>query len=90
MLLGCALYFTIRTHFVQFRMLGEMIRLLGDGVPKSRKRGEAKHISSFQAFMVSLASRIGTGNQLIQTALSPKMGIIDSIFIDDITILLSK
>jgi AGCS family alanine or glycine:cation symporter len=61
MLLGCAVYFTIRTKFVQFRMIGEMVRLLGDAVPKGKK-GETKHISSFQAFMVSLASRIGTGN----------------------------
>lgn len=61
LLLGCALYFTIRSRFVQFRMIGEMIRLLGDAVPKGKK-GETKHISSFQAFMISLAGRIGTGN----------------------------
>ena len=60
MLLGCAVWFTIKTRFVQFRMLGEMIRLLGE----STRKGEGKehHISSFQAFMVSLASRVGTGN----------------------------
>lgn len=28
LLLGCACWFTIRTRFVQFRMLGEMIHLL--------------------------------------------------------------
>lgn len=58
-LLGCAVWFTIKTKFVQFRMVGEMVRLLGDSAGK--KKGE-KHISSFQAFAVSLASRIGTGN----------------------------
>lgn len=58
-LLGCAVWFTIKTKFVQFRMIGEMVRLLGDSAGK--KKGE-KHISSFQAFAVSLASRIGTGN----------------------------
>ena len=60
MLLGCAFWFTLKTKFVQFRMLGEMIRLLGD----SNKKGEGKehHISSFQAFAISLASRVGTGN----------------------------
>ena len=60
MLLGCAVWFTIKTRFVQFRMLGEMLRLLGE----STSKGESKehHISSFQAFMVSLASRVGTGN----------------------------
>src|SRR5574344_3040023 len=60
-LIGCALYFTWRTRGVQFRMLGEMVRLLGDAMPKGHG-GKQKHISSFQAFMVSLASRIGTGN----------------------------
>ena len=60
MLLGCAIWFTIRGRFVQFRMIGEMIRLLGDSVGKGAS-GE-KHISSFQAFAVSLASRVGTGN----------------------------
>lgn len=60
MLLGCAVWFTIKSRFVQFRMIGEMIRLLGDSAGKGEK-GE-KHISSFQAFAVSLASRVGTGN----------------------------
>ena len=60
MLLGCALWFTFKTKFVQFRMLKEMIRLLGDSTGKSE--GKEQHISSFQAFAVSLASRVGTGN----------------------------
>ena len=60
MLLGCAVWFTIKSRFVQLRMIGEMIRLLGDSAGKGEK-GE-KHISSFQAFAVSLASRVGTGN----------------------------
>lgn len=60
LLLGCAFWFTIRSRFVQFRMMGEMIRLLGDS-PKKVGSHE-KHISSFQAFAVSLASRVGTGN----------------------------
>ena len=60
MLLGCAVWFTLKTRFVQFRMIKEMIKLLGDSTGKS-KNGE-KHISSFQAFAVSLASRVGTGN----------------------------
>lgn len=59
-LVGCGLWFTWRTRFVQFRMLGEMLRLLTDPSTQSVK-GE-KHISSFQAFAVSLASRVGTGN----------------------------
>lgn len=60
MLLGCAIWFTFKTRFVQFRMIKEMIKLLGDSTEKT-KNGE-KHISSFQAFAVSLASRVGTGN----------------------------
>lgn len=60
MLLGCAVWFTLKTRFVQFRMIGEMIRLLGDSTGKGNK--QEKHISSFQAFAISLASRVGTGN----------------------------
>lgn len=58
-LVGCGLWFTWRTRFVQFRMLKEMIRLLGDS---SVKHPGHKHISSFQAFAVSVATRVGTGN----------------------------
>ena len=61
LLIGCALWFTLRSHFVQFRMIGEMVRLLGDSAGKPDSAGE-KRISSFEAFMVSLASRVGTGN----------------------------
>ena len=60
MLIGCALYFTFKTKFLQFRMIGEMVRLLGDST--STNSVGKKHISSFEAFMVSLASRVGTGN----------------------------
>ena len=59
-LIGCALYFTIRSGFVQFRMLGEMIRQLVNS--NERHHTEGKHISPFQAFAISLASRVGTGN----------------------------
>ena len=59
-LILCALWFTFRTHFVQFRMVGEMVRLLGEST-NTHDKGE-KHVSSFQAFAVSIASRVGTGN----------------------------
>lgn len=59
-LIGCGLWFTWRTQFVQFRMVGEMLRLLTDS--SAKPKGSEKHISSFQAFAVSLASRVGTGN----------------------------
>ncbi len=60
LLLGCALWFTLRSGFVQFRMVGEMFRLLGEK-PNSKKSSK-KSISSFGAFSISLASRVGTGN----------------------------
>ena len=58
-LILCGLYFTIRTRFVQFTMIGDMFRQLVDVSPSS---GNKKHISSFQAFAVSVATRVGTGN----------------------------
>ena len=65
-LVGCGLWFTWRTKFVQFRMLGEMLRLLTesavDSVGDQVKGKEKRHISSFQAFAVSVATRVGTGN----------------------------
>ncbi len=60
MLIGCAIWFTIKGRFLQFRMVGEMFRLLGDSAGKTDDG--KKHISSFQAFAVSIASRVGTGN----------------------------
>ena len=59
-LVCCGLWFTWRTRFVQFCMIGEMIRLLGDSVAPSEKG--KRHISSFEAFAVSVATRVGTGN----------------------------
>ncbi len=68
-LLACAVWFTLRSRGVQFRMLGEMVRLLGDSNSKSENSGSSssteaskKKISSFQAFAVSVATRVGTGN----------------------------
>ncbi len=55
----CGLYFTIRTRFVQFRMVPEMFRLLCESAPLNKKKNQ---VSSFQAFAVSLATRVGTGN----------------------------
>ena len=70
MLVACALYFTLKLRGVQFNMIGEMMRVLGRsgkvedlaveaGVIDGKKR---KHINGFQAFAVSLSSRVGTGN----------------------------
>ena len=59
-LLICALYFTIRSRFALFGMIGEMCRQFIDNKQGDDK--SVKRISSFQAFVVSLASRVGTGN----------------------------
>ena len=55
-LLAAGLYFTFTTGFVQFRWLRQSIRVI---MEKPEKEGS---ISSFQALMVSTASRVGTGN----------------------------
>lgn len=67
LLIISALYFTIRTKGVQFTMFGEMLRLLfnsgkGSNDNRDAKVSKNKTVSSFQALMVSLASRVGTGN----------------------------
>ena len=59
LLVFCALYFTIRSRGVQLRLLPDMLRLLTD---KGGRNGGKKAIGSFQAFAVSLSSRVGTGN----------------------------
>ena len=66
-LLGAALFFTVATRGVQFRMIGEMLRLLirsGKSDNDRRSDDAPAHgtISSFQAFALSIASRVGTGN----------------------------
>lgn len=54
--LGAGLFYSIRTRFVQLRLIKEMGRLLLAG------KSSSKGISSFQALAVSLAGRVGTGN----------------------------
>lgn len=60
-LLGSALYFTLRSRAIQFTMIGEMFRQIASSTERHRS-GHGKGISPFQAFTVSLASRVGTGN----------------------------
>lgn len=67
LLLCAAVYFTWRTRFVQFRMVGEMFRLLVTSVSPDKSTNADKHqghnsVTSFQAFAISIASRVGTGN----------------------------
>ena len=58
LLVVTGVYFTIRTKCVQIRYLKDMFRQVTE---KKHVDGE-KSISSFQALMVSTASRVGTGN----------------------------
>jgi len=58
LLLGAGLYFTIRTRGVQFTHIKDMFKAITE---KKHVEGR-KSVSSFQAMMVSTASRVGTGN----------------------------
>ncbi|MDO5780457.1 MAG: alanine/glycine:cation symporter family protein [Clostridium sp.] len=60
MLIVIGLYFTFRTKFVQFGNIKEMFKLLGEG--SSSKDKSKNEVSSFQAFCIGTASRVGTGN----------------------------
>lgn len=59
LLVAAGIYFTVRTKFVQFRLIGDALRTLKE---KSTKSDSGKSVSSFQALMISTASRVGTGN----------------------------
>ena len=59
-LVGCGLWFTFSTGLIQLRALPEMVRLLTGDL--GRRPSGRKAISSFQAFCVSTASRVGVGN----------------------------
>lgn len=58
-LITAGIYFTFKSRFVQFRNFREMFRLLGEGFSSGRGKNT---VSSFQAFCVATASRVGTGN----------------------------
>ena len=55
-LAAAGLFFTIRTRFVQIRLFGTACKLIMEKPSANHK------VSSFQALMVSTASRVGTGN----------------------------
>ena len=59
LLVGTGIYFTIRTRFVQLRLLKESFHVLKE---KAGEENGKKQVSSFQALMISTASRVGTGN----------------------------
>ena len=55
-LIGAGMYFTVRTRFPQVRLFKRACESVME------KPEDKKAISSFQALMVSTASRVGTGN----------------------------
>lgn len=76
-LIAAGLYITIRTRGVQWRSIKEMVRVLGD--PVAREADGKKSISSFRAFTVSAASRVGTGT-VAGVALAIAMGGPGAVF----------
>lgn len=61
LLIGCGLYYSIRTRFVQVRCLGEgMRRVFGGFSLRGGKQGSG--MSSFQALATAVAAQVGTGN----------------------------
>ncbi|MDO5302023.1 MAG: alanine/glycine:cation symporter family protein [Tissierellia bacterium] len=56
LLLAIGLYFTLGTGFIQIRYFREALRVVME------RPSSEKEVSSFQALMVSTASRVGTGN----------------------------
>ena len=73
LLVASGLYFTIRTKFASFRLFKEQLRAVMD------KPTDKGGVSSFQALMVSTASRVGTGNIVgVSTALC--LGGFGSVF----------
>lgn len=58
LLLITGLYFTVKSRFLQIRMLPEMIK----SISHKPEHADEDAVSSFEAFTVGLASRVGTGN----------------------------
>ncbi|MCR8642787.1 alanine:cation symporter family protein [Paenibacillus sp. N1-5-1-14] len=72
-LIAVGIYFTIRTNFVQVRYIGQMFKLLREGTKRTSS------VSSFQAFCISTAARVGTGN-IAGVALAITMGGPGAVF----------
>ncbi len=74
MLLCLGIYFTFKLKFLQVRMLKEMVRVLKEG-----RTGSKEDISPFQAFCISMAARVGTGN-ITGVAIAVALGGPGSVF----------
>lgn len=73
LLIAGGIYFTLKTRFAPFRLFREQLRAVIE------KPDEKNGVSSFQALMVSTASRVGTGNIVgVSTALC--LGGFGSVF----------
>ena len=61
LLIGCGLYFSIRTRFVQIRCFGEGMRRVFSNLSLNGKK-QKSGLSSFQALTTAIAAQVGTGN----------------------------
>ena len=73
LLVGGGIYFTVRTKFAQFRLFKDQIKSV------TEKTDNKNGVSSFQALMVSTASRVGTGN-IIGVSTAILLGGFGSVF----------
>lgn len=75
LLIALGAFFTFKSGFAQLRLLKDMVGLITTKIP-SLKDGETRtagQLSSFQAFCISVASHVGTGN-LAGVAIAVKIG----------------
>ncbi|MFE3458311.1 alanine/glycine:cation symporter family protein [Nocardiopsis aegyptia] len=77
LLVVVSLYFTFGSGLVQLRMLPEMFKVVG-GTPEIAPDGK-KAVSSLQAFMISAAARVGTGN-IVGVAVAISLGGPGAVF----------
>ncbi|MBE5743597.1 MAG: alanine:cation symporter family protein [Clostridiales bacterium] len=73
LLVVAGIYFTVRTKFAQFRLFKDQIKSV------TEKPADNKSVSSFQALIVSTASRVGTGN-IVGVATALCLGGFGSVF----------
>ncbi|KGK84198.1 alanine/glycine:cation symporter family protein [Clostridium sp. HMP27] len=74
LLIAVGLYFTVYLKGAQFKFFFQTFKLLAGGKPK-----DGKGVSSFQAFCISVASSVGTGN-LAGVAIAVSVGGPGAVF----------
>lgn len=66
LLIGAALYFTIRTRFMQVRLMPEILRSVFSNAGDERADGgdlkDSRGVTPFQSFCIGTACRVGAGN----------------------------